>query len=161
MKTMFVRVSAMTLMFAGLGVCSEAHAQGTLGSYTSLYPDASTQQTLSAQTEDNLKQVFVISGYSAAFGAALGAAFLPFLPPSLSNVRYVLGGASLGFVFGAGYGFYALSQNPRSPSPQQYDYGVSGYSSAPLSPAEHRLYRQASEHVQAPGVSLPAYRMHW
>jgi hypothetical protein len=65
----------------------------------------------SLRTEATFRTVFVNAGYSAAFGAAAGAAMLPFFPePALSNLRYVAAGASIGFVVGSAVAFYRLSQ---------------------------------------------------
>jgi hypothetical protein len=64
------------------------------------------------RSEATFRSVFVNAGYSAAFGAAAGAAMLPFFPePALSNLRYVAAGASIGFVVGSAVAFYRLSQN--------------------------------------------------
>ncbi len=69
---------------------------------------AARAQTLAP--EDKLRQVFVVSFYSAAFGAAFGAALLPFFPePPVANMRFIAGGASLGFILGSAYAFAAGS----------------------------------------------------
>lgn len=61
--------------------------------------------------EDTFREVFVTAGLSAAFGAAAGAALLPFFPESpMDNLRFVAGGASLGFLGGSVFAFYNLSQ---------------------------------------------------
>ena len=80
------------------------------------------------QTEDGFREVFITAGYSAAFGAAIGAALLPFFPnPSLSSLRYVAGGASLGFIAGSGFAFYNLSNTTANAYPAeepQDDFGA-------------------------------------
>ncbi|NBO37801.1 hypothetical protein EBU99_04365 [bacterium] len=60
---------------------------------------------------ENFQELFTTAGYSALFGAALGTAVLPFLPEnSVSNLRVVAGGASLGFVLGSAMALYNLRQ---------------------------------------------------
>lgn len=86
------------------------------------------------QTEDSFREVFVTAAYSAAFGAAVGAALLPFFPTqSLSNLRYVAGGASIGFIVGSGYAFYRMTSRPpavAAPAPEEpsaYEDEEQGY----------------------------------
>ena len=112
----------------------------SLGSSVGFTPQALAQNSL--QSEDNFREVFMTAGYSAAFGAAMGAALLPFFPDSpLNNLRYVAGGASLGFIFGSAFAFYNIAQNNRAnsfPSDQDDGYGPydngpgQGYGVAPL-----------------------------
>jgi hypothetical protein len=88
-----------------------------------LSPFAKAENTSGAglQTEDNFREIFVTAGYSAAFGAALGTAILPFFPSqSFSNLRYVAAGASLGFIIGSGFAFYNLSNGGLSINPEPY-----------------------------------------
>ena len=123
---------------------------------SSLYPGPVGQMSAASPAEESFRQVFTIAGYSAAFGAALGASLLPFMPSqSLSNVRYVLGGASLGFVFGTAYGFYAISgaanQQPA------YPYDPYGSSYRELGPAERRVVRETLEAEPRPGMQFQAF----
>jgi hypothetical protein len=131
------------------------------------YPSQPQYGDFSNQAEENLKQVFVISGYSAAFGAALGTALIPFLPvQEMANIRYVLGGASIGFVLGTGYGFYLLSGNGAGSrvQPQGYPYeGYSGYSYLPqqqISPVEFRAAVEAQRRYPG-GIVIPAFSADW
>lgn len=131
------------------------------------YPSAPQYRDFSNQAEENLKQVFVISGYSAAFGAALGTALIPFLPvQEMANIRYVLGGASIGFVLGTGYGFYLMSLGGSAPrsQPQGYPYdGYPGYSYQPqpqISPAEFRAAVEAERRYPG-GIVVPAFSTRW
>ncbi|MFZ9520220.1 MAG: hypothetical protein ACO3A4_07070 [Silvanigrellaceae bacterium] len=60
---------------------------------------------------EQYQELFVNAGYSALFGAALGTAILPFLPAnSLSNLRVIAGGASVGFIAGSVMALYNMRQ---------------------------------------------------
>ena len=68
---------------------------------------------------EQFQELFASAGYSALFGAALGTAILPFMPDnSVSNLRVVAGGASIGFVLGSAMALYGLRQQ------QQQTYGM-------------------------------------
>jgi hypothetical protein len=126
---------------------------------SSLYPGPVGQMSAASPAEESFRQVFTIAGYSAAFGAALGASLLPFMPSqSLSNVRYVLGGASLGFVFGTAYGFYAISGAANQQPAYPYDpYDPYGSSYRELGPAERRVVRETLEAESRPGMQFQAF----
>lgn len=65
--------------------------------------------------DDDVSTIFVSGGYGALFGAAMGAAMLPFMNNSATqNLRIVAGGASLGFMLGSAYGFYSLANSKRN-----------------------------------------------
>ena len=69
---------------------------------------------------EQFQELFASAGYSALFGAALGTAILPFMPDnSVSNLRVVAGGASIGFVLGSAMALYGLRQQQ-----QQQTYGM-------------------------------------
>ncbi|MEY3902860.1 MAG: hypothetical protein RL189_2166 [Pseudomonadota bacterium] len=93
----------------------------TLGACVALIPATATQAN--AQGIINTEQyqdLFINAGYSALFGAALGTAVLPFLPSnSVSNLRVIAGGASIGFVAGSVMALYNLRQ--------QQNYGMQYY----------------------------------
>lgn len=59
-------------------------------------------------TEERFQDLFVTAGYSTAFGAAMGAACLSFLPDPAANLRYIAVGASLGFIGGSILGTYII-----------------------------------------------------
>ena len=60
---------------------------------------------------DQYQELFMNAGYSTLFGAALGVAVLPFLPStSVSNLRVIAGGASIGFVAGSLMALYNFRQ---------------------------------------------------
>lgn len=59
-------------------------------------------------TEERFQDLFVTAGYSTAFGAALGAAFLSFTSNPAQNVKYVAVGASAGFIGGSILGSYLI-----------------------------------------------------
>ena len=62
--------------------------------------------------DDDVRGVINTAGYSALFGAAMGAALIPFIPdPGLSSLRYIASGASIGFFVGSGVALYRLTQN--------------------------------------------------
>lgn len=81
----------------------------------------------SVQTEENFRDLFLTAAYSAAFGAAFGAALLPFFPGSpQENLRYITGGASVGFMGGSAFAFYnfaRMQQNQMTPVDDQSYYG--------------------------------------
>ncbi len=61
---------------------------------------------------EQYQDLFMNAGYSALFGAALGTAALPFIPGnSVSNLRVIAGGASIGFVAGSIMALYNMRQN--------------------------------------------------
>ena len=61
-------------------------------------------------SENEMTTIFTSGGYGALFGAAMGAAILPFINESpMENIRLVAGGASIGFMVGSLYGFYNLA----------------------------------------------------
>ncbi|MES2613794.1 MAG: hypothetical protein V4591_00070 [Bdellovibrionota bacterium] len=65
--------------------------------------------------DDDVSNVFISGGYGALFGAATGAAMLPFINGSASqNIRIVAGGASIGFMVGSVYGFYSLAKSNKN-----------------------------------------------
>lgn len=119
----------------------------------------------SVQTEDTFREIFVTAGYSAAFGAALGAALLPFSSEPIfseGNLRYVAGGASLGFVLGSGLALYGLSRPQGGYAP----YG------APTEQEESYGYEQGRNVLPSAGalvvgrgtqwrVALPAISPRW
>lgn len=74
-----------------------------------------TPRTAEAQalvSSEHFQELFTTAGYSALFGAALGTAILPFVPEnSLSNLRVIAGGASIGFVLGSVMALYSLRQS--------------------------------------------------
>ncbi|NBX17367.1 MAG: hypothetical protein EBR09_08385 [Proteobacteria bacterium] len=89
---------------------------------------------------DQYQELFMNAGYSTLFGAALGVAVLPFLPStSVSNLRVIAGGASIGFVAGSLMALYNFRQqqnfgmqyypdvipNDRSAPQWQWDVGTS------------------------------------
>lgn len=59
-------------------------------------------------TEERFQDLFVTAGYATAFGAALGAAMLSFVPDPAGELRYVAYGASLGFIGGSLMGTYVI-----------------------------------------------------
>lgn len=59
-------------------------------------------------TEDRFHDLFVTAGYSTAFGAALGTAFLAFKDNPADNLQFVAIGASLGFIGGSVMGSYII-----------------------------------------------------
>ena len=66
-------------------------------------PSANAQST-----EEQLQDIFVTAGYTAAFGAALGAASLAFWEYPEDHLKDVAVGASLGFIGGSIFGTYIV-----------------------------------------------------
>jgi hypothetical protein len=80
----------------------------------SLAPGHAAAQGLAAN-DPQMHQLFTTAGYSAAFGAAMGAALLPFLPsPGLDSLRYIAAGASVGFFVGSGVALYRMNSATHS-----------------------------------------------
>ncbi|MBP9709300.1 MAG: hypothetical protein KBD78_16820 [Oligoflexales bacterium] len=69
---------------------------------------ANSPQASAQATDERFQDLFVTAGYSTAFGAALGAAFLAFTDEPASQLRYVAMGASLGFIGGSILGTYII-----------------------------------------------------
>lgn len=59
-------------------------------------------------TEQQFHDLFITAGYSTAFGAALGAAFLGLMDDPAGNLRFIAIGASLGFIGGSLLGTYMI-----------------------------------------------------
>ncbi|NBW81322.1 hypothetical protein EBR21_06160 [bacterium] len=73
-----------------------------------LQPESKAQVLVNSE---QYQELFVNAGYSALFGAAFGTALLPFLPAnSLSNLRVIAGGASIGFIAGSLMALYNMRQ---------------------------------------------------
>ncbi len=100
--------------------------------------------------EDDVSSVFASGGYGALFGAAMGAAVLPFMSNSpMQNLRVVAGGASIGFIFGSAYGFYSLANANKNSyfnyTSQEEDNGNFYYSMPPTLPT-HGAIRSKKNH---------------
>lgn len=109
------------------------------------------QQVFSS--ENDMQTVFVSGGYGALFGAAMGAAVLPFINNSpLQNLRIVAGGASLGFMVGSVFGFYNVAKSNRgsyfnyNPEPDENNFY---YSMPPTYPNEGQMKDSAPVHFAA------------
>jgi hypothetical protein len=98
-------------------------------------PNTAEAQALSHA--DQYQDLFMNAGYSTLFGAALGIAVLPFLPStSISNLRVIAGGASVGFVAGSLMALYNMRQqqnfgmqyypdvNPENRSSPQWQWDI-------------------------------------
>lgn len=86
-------------------------ALGALTAFPSLPAEAQ-----SLVGTEQFHEIFATAGYSAVFGAALGTALLPFIPQNtVSNLRVVSGGASIGFVLGSALALYGL-RRPAAPA---------------------------------------------
>lgn len=125
--------------------------------YLSLMPQVGYSQQAYVGEED-ISNVFVSGGYGALFGAAMGAAALPFLNGSpMENLRIVAGGASIGFVAGSIYGFYSLANASKNSyfnysSPEDEN---SYYSMPPTVPTQGR---NNIKNNQIKKENLPEYK---
>lgn len=81
---------------------------------------AQNAQAQEVAKEENFQNVFVVAGYSAAYGAALGAAALPFIKNPMSNLNYIAAGASIGFVVGSLAAIYQTTQQQSHDQFQPY-----------------------------------------
>ncbi|MBM3383130.1 MAG: hypothetical protein FJY29_11910 [Betaproteobacteria bacterium] len=82
-----------------------------LTSSVAVFAQPNPAQAQSLVGSQQFQELFTSAGYSALFGAALGTAVLPFVPDnSVSSLRIVAGGASLGFVLGSVMSLYGLRQ---------------------------------------------------
>lgn len=61
-----------------------------------------------SEIESNFKDMFVTAGYSAAAGAAIGAALLSFQDQPLHHLKYMSVGASIGFLGGMSVGSWIV-----------------------------------------------------
>ena len=59
-------------------------------------------------TEEHFHDLFITAGYSTAFGAALGAAFIGLSEYPEENLKYIAMGASFGFITGSFLGTYII-----------------------------------------------------
>lgn len=83
----------------------------SFGFLASACPSLARAQSQGIPSTEQYQELFASAGYSALFGAALGTAILPFLPSnSVSNLRVIAGGASLGFVAGSIMSLYSWRQ---------------------------------------------------
>jgi hypothetical protein len=61
-----------------------------------------------SEIESNFKDMFITAGYSAAAGAAIGAALLSFQQQPLEHLKYMSVGASIGFLGGMSVGSWIV-----------------------------------------------------
>jgi membrane associated rhomboid family serine protease len=61
-----------------------------------------------SEIESNFKDMFVTAGYSAAAGAAVGAALLAFQNEPMRHLKFLSVGASLGFLGGMSVGSWMV-----------------------------------------------------
>ncbi len=61
-----------------------------------------------SSTEEQFHDLFLTAGYSTAFGAALGAAFIGLSQEPEANLHYIAVGASIGFISGSMLGTYIM-----------------------------------------------------
>ena len=69
--------------------------------------NASTK-AYSQATEEQFHDLFITAGYSTAYGAALGAAFIALTENPSEKLSYIYVGASLGFIGGSLLGTYFI-----------------------------------------------------
>ena len=65
-----------------------------------------------SKTQEKFQDLFATAGYGTAFGAAMGAATLPFQKHPERKLRSVAVGASIGFIAGSIVGGYMIFGQP-------------------------------------------------
>ncbi len=68
----------------------------------------SAQALADSEIESNFQDMFVTAGYSAAAGAAIGAALLTFQEEPLHHLKFMSVGASIGFLGGMSVGSWMV-----------------------------------------------------
>lgn len=85
-----------------------------------LVPQHAAASELTISPEERFQDLFVTAGYSTAFGAALGAAFIGLSPKPAGKLRYLAMGASLGFIAGSVLGTYFVFAPAFAGSDERY-----------------------------------------
>ena len=116
----------------------------------------------SQTTEERFQDLFITAGYSTAFGAALGAAFLAFSDDPASQMQYIAMGASLGFIGGSILGTYVifapmLSYNDVSTHQESLAYNTREQSQSRLPSPENSIYKRREENHKPLLFVQPVY----
>ena len=85
------KILQVLLLLSALTSTKALHAQGSM-----------------SLTESKFHDIFITAGYSTAFGAALGAAFIGLTDHPGQNMHFIAVGASLGFITGSALGTYMV-----------------------------------------------------
>ena len=123
-------VDVVQLLYSQLAMGNTMKLTAQLWIVLGLLTWISSPRNLQAQasqftsTEEQFHDLFITAGYSTAFGAALGAAFIGLTSEPGDNLHYVAVGASLGFIAGSMLGTYilvspSLVEQNRNPSSTQ------------------------------------------
>ena len=85
-----------------------------------------TRATADSELEGKFQDMFVTAGYSAAAGAAIGAALLAFQDEPTRHLKFISVGASLGFLGGTALGSWValapILVDNAQPAPSHFSY---------------------------------------
>lgn len=118
-------------------------------------------QQSSYVADEDVSSIFYSGGYGALFGGAMGVATLPFMNGSpMQNLRIVAGGASIGFMLGSAYGFYALANANKN---SYFNYNINEdedagtyYSMPPTYPTQGKVLKKKDQNVALIKAKTPS-----